>query len=68
MAARLADRAVCIGPARASESYLKPETIVHAALATGCDAIHPGYGFLSESPRLAALCTDVDLRRAARRA
>jgi acetyl-CoA carboxylase biotin carboxylase subunit len=59
MAARLADRAVCIGPARASESYLKPETIVHAALATGCDAIHPGYGFLSENPRLAALCTDL---------
>ena len=52
-AARLADRAVCIGPARATESYLRPETIVQAALGTGCDAIHPGYGFLSENPRLA---------------
>jgi len=61
-AANLADRAVCIGPARASESYLKPETIVQAALGTGCDAIHPGYGFLSENPRLAALARDEGIR------
>jgi acetyl-CoA carboxylase biotin carboxylase subunit len=61
-AAHLADRAVCIGPARASESYLKPETIVQAALGTGCDAIHPGYGFLSENPRLAALARDEGIR------
>jgi acetyl-CoA carboxylase, biotin carboxylase subunit len=61
-AATLADRAVCIGPARASESYLKPETIVQAALGTGCDAIHPGYGFLSENPRLAALAGDEGIR------
>jgi acetyl-CoA carboxylase biotin carboxylase subunit len=61
-AARLADRAVCIGPARASESYLRPETIVQAALGTGCDAIHPGYGFLSENPRLAALASEEGLR------
>jgi len=53
---------VCIGPARASESYLKPETIVQAALGTGCDAIHPGYGFLSENPRLAALARDEGIR------
>jgi acetyl-CoA carboxylase biotin carboxylase subunit len=53
-ATELADRAVCIGPAPASESYLRAETVVTAALATGCDAIHPGYGFLAESPRLAA--------------
>ena len=46
--ARLADRTVCIGPPRPSDSYLKVETIVHAALATQSDAIHPGYGFLSE--------------------
>jgi acetyl-CoA carboxylase biotin carboxylase subunit len=57
-AARLADRAVCIGPARATDSYLRPETIVQAALGTGCDAIHPGYGFLSENPRLAALARE----------
>jgi acetyl-CoA carboxylase, biotin carboxylase subunit len=61
-APRLADRAVCIGPARASESYLRPETIVQAALGTGCDAIHPGYGFLSENPRLAALAREEGVR------
>lgn len=54
--ARLADRTVCIGPPRPSESYLKVDTIVHAALATKSDAIHPGYGFLSERAALAALC------------
>jgi acetyl-CoA carboxylase biotin carboxylase subunit len=54
--ARLADRTVCIGPARPAESYLKVETIVHAARATHSDAIHPGYGFLSERAALARLC------------
>ena len=54
--ARLADRTVCIGPARPGDSYLKVETIVHAALATKADAIHPGYGFLSERAALAGLC------------
>jgi acetyl-CoA carboxylase, biotin carboxylase subunit len=54
--AHLADRIVCIGPARPSESYLKVETIVHAALGTKADAIHPGYGFLSERAALARLC------------
>ena len=54
--ARLADRAVCVGPSRPADSYLKVETIVHAALATGADAIHPGYGFLSERAPLARLC------------
>jgi len=54
LAARQADRVVCIGPPPASESYLRVETIVAAALGSGCDAIHPGYGFLSESARLAS--------------
>ena len=58
MAAREADRAVCIGPPPASESYLRPDVVVQAALGTGCDAIHPGYGFLSESPRLARLARE----------
>jgi acetyl-CoA carboxylase biotin carboxylase subunit len=62
LAARLADRAVCIGPGPASESYLRPETIVHAALGTGCDAIHPGYGFLAENPRLATLAREENVR------
>src|SRR5581483_7883582 len=56
--ARLADRTVCIGPARPSESYLKVETIVQAALGTRADAIHPGYGFLSERAALARLCEE----------
>jgi acetyl-CoA carboxylase biotin carboxylase subunit len=56
--ARLADRAVCIGPSRPADSYLKVEAIVHAALATGADALHPGYGFLSERASLARLCED----------
>jgi acetyl-CoA carboxylase biotin carboxylase subunit len=58
MPARLADRAICVGPSRPTDSYLKVETIVHAALATGADAIHPGYGFLSERAPLARLCED----------
>jgi acetyl-CoA carboxylase biotin carboxylase subunit len=56
--ARLANRAVCIGASRPTDSYLKVETIVHAALLTGADAIHPGYGFLSERAALAQLCED----------
>src|SRR5436190_5162160 len=62
MAAELADRVVCIGPAPAGESYLRPELVVQAALGTGCDAIHPGYGFLAENPRLAALAWDNGVR------
>jgi acetyl-CoA carboxylase biotin carboxylase subunit len=54
--ARFANRTVCIGPPRPGDSYLKVETIVHAALGTKCDAIHPGYGFLSERAPLASLC------------
>ncbi len=58
LAARRADQAVCIGPARAADSYLRDDLVVQAALGTGCDAIHPGYGFLSESPRLATRTKD----------
>ncbi|MGO9906977.1 MAG: acetyl/propionyl/methylcrotonyl-CoA carboxylase subunit alpha [Solirubrobacteraceae bacterium] len=54
LAARRADQAVCIGPAPAAQSYLREDLVVQAALGTGCDAIHPGYGFLSESPKLAS--------------
>jgi len=54
--ARLANRTVCIGPSRPTDSYLKVETIVQAALGTRADAIHPGYGFLSERAALASLC------------
>ena len=58
---RLADRTICIGPARPADSYLKVETIVQAALGAGADAIHPGYGFLSERPELARLCERHDV-------
>jgi acetyl-CoA carboxylase biotin carboxylase subunit len=56
LGARLADRTLCIGPPPSTQSYLKVETVVQAALGSGCDAIHPGYGFLSERAALAALC------------
>jgi len=56
--ARLADRAICIGPGPSSDSYLRAGTIVQAALGTGCDAIHPGYGFLSENPVLPRLARE----------
>jgi acetyl-CoA carboxylase, biotin carboxylase subunit len=62
LAAELADRVVCIGPAPAGESYLRPELVVQAALGTGCDAIHPGYGFLAENPRLPALARENGIR------
>ncbi|TJY58380.1 urea carboxylase [Sinimarinibacterium sp. CAU 1509] len=52
----LADEAVCIGPAPATESYLRAERILDAARATGAEAIHPGYGFLSENPDFAEAC------------
>jgi acetyl-CoA carboxylase biotin carboxylase subunit len=56
--ARLADRAVCIGPPPPTESYLKVATIITAALGTGADAIHPGYGFLAEQPELPEACAE----------
>jgi acetyl-CoA carboxylase biotin carboxylase subunit len=58
LAVRLADRAVCIGPARAAQSYLNGAHIVSAARVFGADAIHPGYGFLSENAEFAALCEE----------
>lgn len=55
MHVRLADEAVCIGPARSSESYLNKPAIISAALITGADAIHPGFGFLSENADFAEM-------------
>jgi acetyl-CoA carboxylase, biotin carboxylase subunit len=54
--ARMADRTVCIGPAAPAASYLDVDAVVHAAVATGADAVHPGYGFLAENRRLAEAC------------
>jgi acetyl-CoA carboxylase biotin carboxylase subunit len=61
LAARLADRAVCIGPARPADSYLRVPALIAAAIGSGADAIHPGYGFLAEAPELAAACAEYDL-------
>jgi acetyl-CoA carboxylase biotin carboxylase subunit len=58
LAADLADRALTIGPAAAAESYLSVDRLLAAAKLSGCDAIHPGYGFLSERPELAAACEE----------
>lgn len=55
MHVRLADEAVCIGPARSSESYLNKPAIISAAIITGADAIHPGFGFLSENADFAEM-------------
>ena len=53
---RFADEDVCIGPARSADSYLNVPAVISAAEITGADAIHPGYGFLSESAYLAEVC------------
>jgi acetyl-CoA carboxylase biotin carboxylase subunit len=61
MAADLADRCVVLGPAQSRLSYLDAKLLVHAAIQTGCDALHPGYGFLSERAELAVLCAEHDI-------
>jgi acetyl-CoA carboxylase biotin carboxylase subunit len=58
LGAEMADRAVVIGPAPSAKSYLDVRLVVHAAKSTGCDALHPGYGFLSEKPALSRMCED----------
>ena len=56
LGARMADRVLCLGPAQPAQSYLRVDTVVQAALGSECEAIHPGYGFLSERADLARLC------------
>ncbi len=58
---KLADQAVCIGPAIATESYLKPQRLIAAAEGVNADAIHPGYGFLSENSSFAQMCRDCNI-------
>ncbi|WP_304156229.1 acetyl-CoA carboxylase biotin carboxylase subunit [Mesonia mobilis] len=59
---RFADEAVCIGPAPSSESYLKIPNIISAAEITNADAIHPGYGFLSENSKFSKICEEHDIK------
>jgi acetyl-CoA carboxylase biotin carboxylase subunit len=61
LAAKIADAVVVLGPPLASESYLRADKIVEAALCTGCDAVHPGYGFLSERSSFVRACVDAGL-------
>ncbi|MEV4645509.1 biotin carboxylase N-terminal domain-containing protein [Saccharopolyspora sp. NPDC049357] len=65
--ARLADRVVPIGPAPAMKSYLRGEAIIEAARQSGADAVHPGYGFLSERADFAEFVADAGLTSARRR-
>src|SRR5213593_618733 len=58
---RLADRAICVGPPAATESYLKIASLVAAAETTGCEAVHPGWGFLAENPAFVRACDENDL-------
>ena len=60
-----ADEHVCIGPPRSADSYLNVPAIISAAEITGADAIHPGYGFLSESAYLAEVCEACHIRSSA---
>jgi acetyl-CoA carboxylase, biotin carboxylase subunit len=58
---RMADHAVCVGPPAAVDSYLRIPSVVAAAETTGCQAVHPGYGFLAENPAFVSACADNDL-------
>ena len=58
---RIADHAICVGPPSASESYLQIPSVVAAAVTAGCQAVHPGYGFLSENPLFVEACVENDL-------
>ncbi len=59
---RLADEAVCVGPAKSSDSYLNEKNILEAACLTGADSIHPGFGFLAENARFAKMCEECNIK------
>src|SRR3954452_22730990 len=60
--ARFADEAICIGPAKSTRSYLDIPSVISAAEITDSDAVHPGYGFLSENPQFADVCNSCNLK------
>ena len=59
---KLADEAICIGPAPSNKSYLNMKVILEAACLTGADSIHPGYGFLSENSSFAKICSEIGIK------
>ena len=59
---RLADEAVCIGPSVATKSYLNMQNILETACITGCDSVHPGFGFLSENAKFAKMCEESNIK------
>ena len=59
---KLADEAVCVGPAQSSKSYLNIQNILEAACTTNCDSVHPGFGFLSENASFAKMCEESNLK------
>lgn len=59
---RLADEAVCIGPSAATKSYLNMQNILETACITGCDSVHPGFGFLSENAKFAKMCEESNIK------
>ena len=58
---QLADEAICIGPAKATDSYLNVQEVLSAAIVTKAEAIHPGFGFLSENSRFASMCEECNI-------
>ncbi|WP_314061029.1 acetyl-CoA carboxylase biotin carboxylase subunit [uncultured Vagococcus sp.] len=60
--AELADEAICIGPAKATDSYLNMQQILSAAIVTGAEAIHPGFGFLAENSTFATMCEECQIK------
>ncbi|MGT2771655.1 acetyl-CoA carboxylase biotin carboxylase subunit [Streptococcus marimammalium] len=57
----LADESICIGPAKSTESYLNMNSVLSAAIVTGAEAIHPGFGFLSENPKFVTMCEEMNI-------
>ena len=58
---QLADEAICIGPAKATDSYLNVQAVLSAAIVTNAEAIHPGFGFLSENSQFASMCEECNI-------
>lgn len=58
----LADEAICIGPARSTDSYLNMNSVLSAAIVTGAEAIHPGFGFLSENSKFSTMCEEMNIK------